>query len=172
MNTLQGTIKFLIVDDHPAVREGLALRISRQPGWEVCGEASDIDDAMELLAASRPDLVVIDISLKSSNGIELIKRIKATGSSARMLVWSMHDEALYAARALRAGAMGYINKGQATDKIVAAICCVLDNRVYLDPAVTESSASGDALEHTVSATSALETLSDRELEVFSSIGQG
>src|SRR5215210_5752002 len=113
--------KILIVDDHPAVREALASRISRQADLEVCGEAADVSEALRLIADTKADLAVVDISLKSGSGIELIKRIKDRNDSVRMLVWSMHSESLYAERALRAGALGYINKDQATDKIIEAI---------------------------------------------------
>ena len=113
--------RVLIVDDHPAVREALALRISRQPDLEVCGEAADTSDALRLVAEILPDAAVVDISLKTGNGIDLIKRIKDRNDQVRILVWSMHSESLYAERALRAGALGYINKGHATDRIVEAI---------------------------------------------------
>src|SRR6266545_3683903 len=103
--------RVLIVDDHPAVREGLAIRIARQADLEVCGEAADLAEALEQVTATRPDVVVIDISLKSGNGIDLIKKIKANDPSIRMLVWSMHPEALYAERALRAGGQGVPERG-------------------------------------------------------------
>jgi DNA-binding NarL/FixJ family response regulator len=117
--------KILIVDDHPVVREGLAMRISRHPDLEVCGNADDVAGALQLVASSNPDVAIIDIALKTGNGIDLIKRIKARNDSVRMLAWSMYNETLYAERALRAGAMGYINKEHATDKIVEAIRRVL-----------------------------------------------
>src|SRR5579871_6079740 len=129
--------RVLIVDDHPPVREALALRIGRQPDLEVCGEAADLGEALRLVADTEPDLAVVDISLKSGNGIDLIKRIKDRNDRVRMLVWSMHSESLYAERALRAGALGYINKDQATDKIVEAIRRVLDGKVWLSETVAE-----------------------------------
>jgi DNA-binding NarL/FixJ family response regulator len=165
--------RVLIVDDHPAVREGLGIRIARQADLEVCGEASDLAEALERVASIRPDVVVVDISLKSGNGIDLIKRIKAHDPSIRMLVWSMHPEALYAERALRAGALGYITKEQATDKIIEAIRRVLEDKVYLSEAMAEQ-----VLNRAVGRTgeraggSPVECLSDRELEVFQLIGQG
>src|SRR5262245_7346945 len=113
--------RILIVDDHPVVREGLAIRISRQPDLQVCGEAADVAEALRLAGTSEPDLAVIDISLKTGNGIDLIKRIKARYPDIKMLVWSMYDKTLYAERALRAGALGYSNKGSATDEISGAI---------------------------------------------------
>jgi DNA-binding NarL/FixJ family response regulator len=163
----------LIVDDHPAVREALAFRIGRQPDMEVCGEAADVGDALRLIAAAEPDVAVVDISLKSGNGIDLIKRIKDRNKHIAVLVWSMHSEALYADRALRAGALGYVNKEQATGKIVEAIHRVLAGKVYLSQAMTER-----LLQRTVGgsrekvARSPLDMLADRELEVFRMIGTG
>jgi DNA-binding NarL/FixJ family response regulator len=165
--------RILIVDDHPAVREALAFRIDRQPDLEVCGEAADMGGALRQLADAKPDLAVVDISLKNGSGIDLIKRIKDRDDSVRMLVWSMHSESLYAERALRAGALGYINKDQATDKIVVAIRRVLAGKVYLSDAMAEKllkrAVGGDREKPTYSP---LEALADRELEVFRLIGQG
>ena len=117
--------KVLIVDDHPVVREGLAMHLAMQPDLEVCGEAEDLPRALALLESARPDVAIIDISLKNSNGIELIRRIKDRDNTVRILVWSMYPENLYAERALRAGAQGYLNKGQATHHVLEAICSIL-----------------------------------------------
>ena len=165
--------RILIVDDHPAVREALAVRIGLQPDLEVCGEAADIGDALQLVAETQPDLAVVDISLKTGSGIDLIKRIKNRDPNLRMLVWSMHSEALYAERALRAGALGYINKDQATEKIVEAIRRVLEGKVYLsegmaDKLLQRSVGKGQ----TEASRSPAEALADRELEVFRLIGVG
>ena len=124
--------RILIVDDHPAVREALATRIGRQPDLEVCGEAADLSEALRLVADTQPDVAVIDISLKTGCGIDLIKRIKDRNDTVRMLVWSTHSESLYAERALKAGALGYINKDQATDKIVEGIRRVLEGQSLLE----------------------------------------
>jgi DNA-binding NarL/FixJ family response regulator len=165
--------RVLIVDDHPAVREALAFRISRQPDLEVCGQAAEMSEALSLLADARPDVAVIDISLKNSSGIDLIKRINDRNDYVRILVWSMHSESLYAERALRAGALGYINKDQATDKIVEAIRQVLSGKVWLSETMAER-----MLQRTVGAgrkevaRSPLQSLADRELEVFRLIGEG
>ncbi len=165
--------RILIVDDHPAVREALASRIGRQPDLEVCGEAADTSDALQLIADTRPDMAVVDISLKTGNGIDLIKRIKDRDAKVRMLVWSMHSESLYAVRALRAGALGYINKDQATDKIVEAIRRVLAGKVYLSDAMAEKMLQRAVGRGPKGATrSPLDALADRELEVFRLIGQG
>lgn len=165
--------RVLIVDDHPAVREALALRISRQPDLHVCGEASDLAEALQFVSENKPDVAVIDISLKTGNGLDLIKRIKARGEPVRMLVWSMYQESLYAERVLQAGALGYITKEQATDKIVDAIRRVLEGKIYLSEAMTEKLLvriqSGSVLRQSDRPE---ECLSDRELEVFQLIGNG
>lgn len=169
----KSTAKALIVDDHPAVREALALRIGKLRDLEVCGEAADVPEALALVDAQDPDIAIIDISLRSGDGLDLIKRIKARKAHVRMLVWSMHSETLYAERALRAGAHGYITKEQATNRIVDAIRQVLEGKVYLSPAMTDKllhravGEGGESLEH-----SPVDALSDRELEVFRLIGQG
>jgi PAS domain S-box-containing protein len=164
--------RILIVDDHPAVREALALRISRQPDLDVCGEAADIVEALRLVGETRPDAAVVDISLKSGSGIDLVKRIKGRDDSVRILVWSMHSDALYARRALRAGALGYINKDQATDKIVEAIRCVLKGEVWLTKTIADSILQATVGNGRGSALSPMEALTDRELDVFQLIGDG
>lgn len=169
----KATAKVLIVDDHPAVREALALRISKTRDIEVCGEAADMCQAIKLVDELKPDIAIIDISLKTSDGIELIKRLKGRHPTLRMLVWSMHSETLYAERALRAGAMGYITKEQATGQIVEAIQQVREGKLYLSPAMTERllhRAVGEGVEKVYHAT--VNSLSDRELEVFRHIGNG
>jgi len=165
--------KVLIVDDHPAVREALALRVNRQNDLEVCGEAEDTGDAMRIAVETQPDVAVVDISLKTGNGLDLIKRLKARHAALRMLVWSMHSESLYAERTLRAGALGYITKEQATDQIVVAIRQVLAGRVFLSPAMTEKIlgrvvGEGGKIDERQSE----DRLSDREIEVFQAIGRG
>ena len=165
--------RVLIVDDHPAVREALAIRIGRQPDLEVCGEAADMSEALLQVADTQPDVAVIDISLKNGCGIDLIQRIKDRNDTVRMLVWSTHSESLYAERALRAGALGYLNKAQATDKIVEGIRRVLEGKVYLSDAMVETmlqrAVGGERKEVT---RSPLDALANRELEVFRFIGQG
>jgi DNA-binding NarL/FixJ family response regulator len=165
--------RVLIVDDHPAVREALALRIGRQPDLEVCGEAADTGEALRLVAETRPDVAVVDISLKTGNGIDLIKRIKDHNDHVRILVWSMHSESLYAERALRNGALGYVSKDQATDRIVEAIGRVLEGKVWLSEALAERLLQRAVGTRRPEATcSPLDALADRELEVFRLIGQG
>jgi DNA-binding NarL/FixJ family response regulator len=165
--------RVLIVDDHPAVREALALRIGRQPDLKVCGEAADTADALRLVADTQPDVAVVDISLKTGNGIDLVRRIKDRNDHVRILVWSMHSESLYAERALRAGALGYINKDQATDRIVEAIRRVLAGKVWLSDVMAERMLhrAVGGVTHEVER-SPLESLADRELEVLRLIGEG
>ena len=165
--------RVLIVDDHPAVREALALRIGRQPDLQVCGEAADTSEALRLVAETRPDAAVVDISLKTGDGLDLIKRIKDRDGRVGLLVWSMHSESLYAERALRAGALGYINKDQATDKIVEAIRRVLAGKVWLSEAMAQRMLQrAVGTERPEVTPSPLDALADRELEVFRLIGQG
>lgn len=165
--------RILIVDDHPAVREALAARIGRHPDLEVCGEAADMAEALRLVSETNPDMAIVDISLKTGNGIDLIKRIVDRTDTVRILVWSTHSETLYAERVLRAGGLGYIQKDQATDKIIEAIRRVLEGKVYLSDAMTEKllhRAVGDARKE--GSRSPLDALADRELEVFRLIGEG
>jgi DNA-binding NarL/FixJ family response regulator len=172
-NASKPAAKVLIVDDHPAVREALIIRIAAQPDLEVCGEAADTAEALQLGAATGPDVAVIDIALKTGNGIDLIKRLKARNHAVRAIVWSMYSEDLYAERALRAGAMGYINKQHATSEIIDAIRQVLDGKIYLSAAMTEKLLKR-AVGHPGqdSGRAPIDTLSDRELDVFRLIGQG
>ena len=163
--------KVLIVDDHPVVREGLAMHLAAQPDLEVGGEAEDLPGALALLASARPDVAIIDISLKNSNGIELIRRIKEHHEAVRILVWSMYPENLYAERALRAGAQGYLNKGQATHHVLDAVRAILQGRVYVSGEFTNQ------LLHRVvgqkpEERSPIDNLSDRELEAFQLMGEG
>jgi DNA-binding NarL/FixJ family response regulator len=165
--------RILIVDDHPAIREALAIRIAAEADLEVCGEAADEAEAGRLVAAVNPNLAVIDLALKSGSGLDLIKRLRETHADLRMIVWSMYDENLYAERVLRAGARGYINKEQATSQIIEAIRAVLDGKVYLSPAMTEKLLGrhvGPAGKE--SGRSPIDALTDRELEVLRLIGQG
>lgn len=172
-NRVKNRSRVLIVDDHPAVREALAMRIGRQSDLEVCGEAADVVEALRLVAVTQPDVAIVDISLKTGCGIDLIKRIKDNNYSVRMLAWSSHSESLYAERALRAGALGYVSKDQATDKIVEAIRKVLEGKVYLSESMIETMlrrSVGDERKEIMR--SPLDSLANRELEVFRHIGEG
>lgn len=165
--------RILIVDDHPIVREGLRVRISSQHDMEVCGEAAGPDDALGSLKEAMPDLVIVDISLANGSGLDLIGRIKAGFPRIKMLVLSAHDDLLYAERAIRAGAHGYINKGEAQGKVLDALRTVRDGGRYLSPVVSRR-LIGRALDERFlpGTTSTVDQLSNRELQVFQLIGQG
>lgn len=164
--------RVLIVDDHPIVREGLRALISQQPDLVVCGEAESVQDALELVESREPDIAVIDISLKDSDGLELIRRIRSMDSSIRMLVSSMHDESLYARRSLRAGALGFVSKENAARQIIDAIRRVLEGRIYLSQEMSEQLLSQMIRHEDEPDYRSVESLSDRELEVFRCIGRG
>jgi DNA-binding NarL/FixJ family response regulator len=165
-----GRVSIAIVDDHPLVREGLAARICAQPDMEVCGEAEGIESALELIMIKRPALVIVDIALRDGHGIDLIKRIAATGINTRMLVVSAYDESLFAERALRAGALGYINKQELQGKVVEALRTVLRGERYVSTAMAQrliAQAIGSK-----AAQGGIETLTDRELQIFQLVGRG
>jgi DNA-binding NarL/FixJ family response regulator len=165
-----GRVTVAIVEDHPLVREGLAARISAQPDMEVCGEAADIESALELVISKQPTLVIVDIALRDGHGIDLIKMIVAAGVKTRMLVVSAYDESFFAERALRAGALGYINKQELQGRVVEALRTVLRGERYLSSAMAQrliAQAIGSKVVQ-----GGIETLTDRELQIFQLIGRG
>jgi DNA-binding NarL/FixJ family response regulator len=164
--------KVFLVDDHPLVREHLTALLQAQADLEVCGEAADAPSAMSLIAQRAPDLVILDISLKRSNGLELIKNLKEMRPCLPVLVLSMHDETLYAERSLRAGALGYITKEEATVNILSAVRRVLSGQVYLSERMAGRLMKKMVGGAVTELTSPLEVLTDRELEVFQMLGQG
>jgi len=164
--------KILLVDDHPLVREWLANLINQEPQFEVCGETGSAREALQLVAAARPAIVIVDISLEGGSGIELIKSIRAAHPGVAAIVLSMHDEALYAERAMRAGARGYIMKREATDKVLEAVKAVLEGKKYFSHAVNAMMAQKLAQGATGTPDSPVADLSDRELEVFELLGRG
>lgn len=153
------------------VREGLTMRISMQRGWKVCGDADSEEEAMRKVAELQPQLVIVDISLKNSNGLDLIKQIKSKYPSTKMLVLSGFQESLYAERALRAGAMGYLNKQESNEKVVDAIRTVLAGERFISPELSRRLIN-QSLGGSTPAKSPIECLTDRELEVFRMIGKG
>ena len=163
--------KILIVDDHPIVRHGLGDLIARQPDLEVCGEATNVVEALQQLETTRPDAAIVDLTLDHSNGIELIEQMKTRYPKIKILVSSMHDESLFAERVLRAGAMGYINKQESIRKVIEAIRQVLSGEVYLSPhmvtRVVKQRDFGD-----IPGQDPVRRLSNREMQVFELIGQG
>jgi DNA-binding NarL/FixJ family response regulator len=165
-------IRIMLVDDHPMVRERLADVINREADLVVSGEAEDRHEAIQAILARPPDLVIVDLKLKNSDGLELIKDIRARWPKMRMLVVSMHDESLYAERVIRAGALGYITKQEATRKILLAIRRVLTGSIYLNEKIANRLISRlTAHAGQVTATPA-ESLADRELQVFELTGRG
>jgi len=160
------------VDDHPLVRERLAEIINREADLFVCGEAEDRHEALQAVEARRPDLVIVDLTLKSSDGLELIKDIHSRWASLRMLVVSMHDESLYAERVLRAGALGYITKQEATRNILLAVRRVLDGNIYLNERISTHIIGRLTCKGGSVAITPAEVLADRELQVFELTGRG
>jgi DNA-binding NarL/FixJ family response regulator len=164
--------RIVIVDDHPLLRKGVGQLINNEKDLLVVGEAEDAAKALTAIETSRPDVALIDISLGGASGIELLKNIKARFPKLQVLVLSMHDESVYAHRALRAGASGYIMKQEATEKVLTALRKVLRGEVYLSDRLGARMLNTLVGGRSSSATSPIEALSDRELEVFSLIGQG
>jgi DNA-binding NarL/FixJ family response regulator len=161
----------LLVDDHPLVRRGLAEVISRESDMETCGEAGDVSEALGEVERCKPDIVVVDLTLKTGHGLELLERLKAHAPNLKTLVSSMHDETLFAERVLRAGARGYVTKQEPPEVLVRAIRQVLRGELYLSPRMTSR-----LLNRVVVGASTQEdpvqTLSNREVEVYEMIGQG
>jgi DNA-binding NarL/FixJ family response regulator len=164
--------RLLIVDDHPLFREGLRQIIERDPELTVCGEAANAAEALQAIPELKPDLVLVDISLGTSSGIDLIKTIKSQHDDLPLLVVSMHDESLYAERSLRAGAMGYVMKHEPGKTVKAAIHKVLGGEIYLSDKMSSAIISRFMRGEDDRPASPVETLSDRELEVFRMLGQG
>jgi DNA-binding NarL/FixJ family response regulator len=161
-----------IVDDHPLVREWLTNLILQQPDFLVCGETEGAAAALQAIIALKPDVAIVDISLKDGSGLELIKNIKANCATVSVIVLSMHDESLYAERVIRAGARGYIMNRETTKKIIEAIRTVLGGKLYVSERVTALFAKKFLDGHLPTDDSPIEQLSDRELEVFQLLGQG
>jgi DNA-binding NarL/FixJ family response regulator len=164
--------KVFIVDDHPLVREWLTNLIKQHSGLVVCGEAAAANEAIAGIASTKPEVAIVDISLRAGSGLDLIKTMKTLYPHTSVIVLSMHDERLYAERALRAGARGYIMKRETTRNVIAAIRQVLDGKLYVstDMATYFSEKFVDGKPPT--GASSIEQLSDRELEVFQLLGQG
>jgi DNA-binding NarL/FixJ family response regulator len=168
----KGARKVMLLDDHPVMREGLAQLINHEADLAVCGQFEDAAPAFEAIPKLGPEVVIIDLSLKGSSGLELVKNIKANYPKIPLLVLSMHDESLYAERALRAGASGYIMKAEATEAVLGAIRQVLNGEIHLSEKMSSKLMHQLASGRAAGPGSLMERLSDRELEVFSLIGQG
>ncbi|MCA9015192.1 MAG: response regulator transcription factor [Planctomycetaceae bacterium] len=164
--------RIMIVDDHPIVREGYVHLIERRKDLQTCAQAGSKAEAIQQIMQDPPDLVIVDLSLIDGSGLELIKDVKAQFPGMKILAVSMHDESLFAERSIRAGALGFVNKQQAPEELINAIDCVIQGKVYLSPEVTERMICRSIGSDNYSDQSPIESLSDRELEVFEQIGQG
>ena len=170
-DTTVRSARVMIVDDHPAIREGLAFRIASHPDLMVCGQAADVDEALQKVSELSPDVVIVDIGLKSSDGMDLVKELKAHYRDVRVLVHSMFSESLYADRCLHAGAMGYVNKEANPSEVIKAIRDVLAGRVYLSPTMTDEMLDR-AVKGIELTDDPIDGLTDRQLEIFRLIGEG
>ena len=164
--------RILIVDDHPLMREGLAQWINREADLQVCGEAGTSREALEAIGRLKPDLVMLDVSLAQGSGLDLLKDIRAMHPKLSVLMLSMHDESLYAERALRAGARGYLMKNQSCAEIVKAVRDVLGGGLSFSPQMSRRFLEVAAGRRSTEAATPLKRLSDRELEVFQMVGLG
>jgi DNA-binding NarL/FixJ family response regulator len=164
--------RIFLVDDHPLVRDGLANLINRRDDLMVCGEAEDSTGATAGIVETEPDVALVDISLKNESGLDLVKKLRNQFPTVALVVLSMHDEALYAERALRAGARGYVMKRETTKSVIASIYRVLEGGVYVSQRVADSMARRLGLSRKKAASSPVERLSDRELEIFRLLGEG
>jgi DNA-binding NarL/FixJ family response regulator len=161
-----------VVDDHPIVRQGLALLINRESDLVVCGEAEEMQSALSAIQTVRPDILIVDISLNGPDGLELLKNIRLTSPRLPVLILSMHDESIYAERALRAGANGYIMKQEATEKVLIALRRILSGEIYVSDRIANSMLRHYVRGASASEQSSVSDLTDRELEVFRLIGEG
>ena len=170
--SLDRKTRVLVVDDHPIVRQGLALLINQQPDLTVCGEAEDANSAMNALSSAKPDILVVDISLAGPDGLDLLKNIRLRGLELPILILSMHDEFMYAERALRAGAQGYIMKQEATEKVLVALRRILGHEIYVSDQIANRMLHRYIGSPTADHSPQVTELTDRELEVFRLIGEG
>lgn len=164
--------RVFLVDDHPIVRQGLTLLINQEPDLAVCGVAEVAESVPASLAALNPDILILDISLRGPDGMDLLKTIRATDTVLPILMLSMHDETVYAERALRAGANGYIMKQEATEKVLVAIRRILSHKVYVSEHIAEGVLEQIVHHPAKAPLTSVASLSDRELEVFLLIGLG
>jgi DNA-binding NarL/FixJ family response regulator len=164
--------RVLIVDDHPLMRQGLTQLINQQPDLVVCGEAEDVPEALRQTSELKPDVVIVDLSLRGSDGIQLIRSLHLQYSQLPVLVLSMHDEAIHAERALKAGAWGYVMKQEATNQVLSAVRSVLAGDIHVSQQVSSKIMQGIVGGSRSSQRSPIDRFSDRELEVFRKIGRG
>ena len=164
--------RVFIVDDHPLVREWLSALLRKQSDLELCGAAQDATDALPAMLVDPPDVAIVDLSLKGTSGLDLIKDLAEHLPATQAIVLSMHEEIFYAERALRAGARGYVTKQEATDRILEAIRTVQSGKVFVSPGLLVALTAKMAGRPASFSTSNIETLSDRELDVFRRLGKG
>lgn len=164
--------RILVVDDHPVVRYGIARIINRERTMKVCGEAEDDAETLQMIEKARPDIVLLDISLKDADGLRVTKMIKSAYPDLPVLILSVHDEKLYGRRALRSGARGYVTKQESTDKLITAIREVLAGNIWINDKVEKSIVRVYAGMADKRDQSIVDALSDREREVFILVGQG
>jgi DNA-binding NarL/FixJ family response regulator len=164
--------RIFLVDDHPLVREWLATLLRQQPDFEVCGQAEDARQALTAMAADPPDVAIVDLSLKTSSGLDLIKELSDRLPEIQVIVLSMHEEIFYTERAMRAGARGYVTKRESTHRIVEAIHEVQAGRLYANTELLAKLAERIVGRNQTTQPGSVETLSDRELEVFRRLGEG
>jgi DNA-binding NarL/FixJ family response regulator len=172
LKTGQKVVKVVIIEDHLMFREWLGHMLSRDPCFVICGEADNIQQGLRVVQQTAPDIAIVDITLRGSSGLELIKDMKAHGLQVPVLVLSMHDETLYAERVLRAGAKGYISKSEASSTLTEAIRQVLAGKIYLGDKMTTFMLEKITNPKAIGAKSRMSLLADRELEVFQLIGKG
>ncbi|HUO13613.1 MAG TPA: response regulator transcription factor [Verrucomicrobiae bacterium] len=164
--------RVLVVDDHPIVRQGLALLINREADLMVCGEAEDAPRAMQSIISAHPDILLLDISLNGPDGLDLLKDVRTRYPELPVLILSMHDESVYAERALRAGAQGYIMKQEATEKVLVALRRILSHEIYVSERIANRMLQRYIGNRGAGRPSSVADLTDRELEVFRLIGEG
>lgn len=165
-------IDIVVVDDHPLMRKGLVMSINEEPDFNVTGQADDAESGLDLIEKLDPDLVMVDISLPGMSGLELVKHLHAIKPEMKILVVSRHDESLYAERAIRAGARGYVMKLEAGEVMVKAIRRIMNGGIYVSEEINERLLLGMISGHQPLKESPLDLLSDRELEVFELTGRG
>jgi DNA-binding NarL/FixJ family response regulator len=171
-NYTAGKRKVLVVDDHPIVRQGLTLLINQEADLLVCGVAEEMHSGLRAIQADRPDIVILDISLTGPDGLEMLKNIRINSPHLPVLILSMHDESIYAERALRAGANGYIMKQEATEKVLVALRRILSGEIYVSDRISNNMLQHYVRGASLSEHSLLAELTNRELEVFRLIGDG
>jgi DNA-binding NarL/FixJ family response regulator len=164
--------RVIVVDDHPLFRERLCQLINDEQDMEICGEAENAQPALQIIRETSPNLAIVDITLKTSSGLELVKNIRALSIGVPVLVLSMHDESLYAERALQAGAMGYITKSEEAAEVILAVRSVLAGKIYLSQEMTSTFLQGLTTRGVRVSPHSVDRLTDRELQVLELIGRG